>query len=336
MTKKDFYTLLGVGRAATPEEIKKAYRKLAMKYHPDQNPGDKSAENTFKEVSEAYETLSDPKKRSEYDQFGFANPAARGPQPPHTYYTGPNFEEFDFENFRGGRQYTTESAYDLFNDLFGDAFTGAGGGRGRTSRGPTPTRGADLRYNLSVTYEEAARGCEKQIRFVRRRANKDDTANLLVTVPAGVDNGQRLKLKGEGDSGSNGGTVGDLFVIVNLAEHSLFKKQGLDVLMDLPISFVDAILGTELDVPTLTGKATVKVPANTHPGQAFRLRGKGFADLAGKKHGDIILRVIVDVPIDLTKDQQDAIRKLAPVGDSAPLVREFKEKIRQLFEGRRT
>lgn len=333
MAKKDFYTILGVGRSATPEEIKKAYRKLAMKYHPDKNPGDKSAEDNFKEVSQAYETLSDPKQRAVYDQFGVDGPAQRRPQQQHTYYTGPNYEDFDFENFRGGRHYTTESAYDLFNDLFGDVFSGTAAAR--AGRGPVPTRGADLRYNLSVSFEEAARGCEKQIRFIRRRANKEDSANLLVSVPAGVDSGQRLKLKGEGDSGVQGGPAGDLFVIVTLAEHPLFKKQGLHVLMDLPISFVDAILGTEIEVPTLTGKATLKVPPNTHPGQAFRLRGKGFPELNGQKHGDMLLRVIVDVPADLTQEQQEAIRKLAATGDSTPLVREFKEKINQLLEGRR-
>lgn len=335
MAKKDFYSLLGVSRSATPEEIKKAYRKLAMQYHPDKNPGDKAAENKFKEVSEAYETLSDVKQKAVYDQFGSGGPTApRGPSQQHTYYTGPNFEDFDFENFRGNRHYTTESAYDLFNDLFGDVFSGGAGGR--VGRGPIPTRGADLRYTLSVSYEEAARGCEKQIRFVRRRANKEDSANLMVTVPAGVDNGQRLKLKGEGDSGTQNGPTGDLYVIVTLAEHPLFRKQGLDVLMDLPISFVDAIIGTEIEVPTLTGRATVKVPANTHPGQAFRLRGKGFPELNGEKTGDLLLRVIVDVPTALTKEQQEAIRKLAPVGEASPLVRDFKEKIRQLFAGRRT
>lgn len=332
MAHKDFYAVLGVQKSATADEIKKAYRKLAMQFHPDKNPGNKAAEDKFKEVSEAYETLSDPKQRSVYDQFGSVSQAGRG-QPQHSYYTGPNFEDFDFENFRGGRKYTTESAYDLFNDLFGDVFTGAAAGR--AGRGPAVSRGADLRYNLTITLEEAARGCEKQIRFIRSRGNKEDSANLLVTVPVGVDNGQRLKLKGEGDSGTHGGANGDLYVIVNIAEHVLFRRQDLDILMDLPISFFDAVLGTEIEVPTLTGRATVKVPANTHPGQVFRLRGKGFPQLNGKNFGDMLLRVIVDVPTDLSKEQIESLKKLAPIGESAPLVREFKEKIRKLFEGRK-
>jgi DnaJ-class molecular chaperone len=332
MANRDFYSILGVNRSASQDEIKKAYRKLAMQYHPDKNPGNKAAEDKFKEVSEAYETLSDPKSRATYDQFGGAARAGQT-QSAHTYYNGPNFEDFDFENFRG-KKYTTESAYDLFNDIFGDVFTGTAAGR--AARGPAASRGADLRYNLTVSLEEAASGCEKQIRFVRLRGNKDDSANLLVTVPAGVESGQRLKLKGEGDSGSLGGPNGDLFVIVTVAEHSLFRRQGLDVFMDLPISFVDAIIGTEIEVPTLTGRATVKVPANTHPGQVFRLRGKGFIELNGKKTGDMLLRVVVDVPVDLSKEQVEAIRNLAPANESAPLVKEFREKIRKLFDGRKT
>lgn len=330
MAKKDFYKLLEVSRNATPDEIKRAYRKLAMKYHPDKNPGDKNAEDKFKEVSEAYEVLSDPKTKKAYDQFGHAG--AQASTSHQGYYTGPNFEDFDFETFSGHRPYTTESAYDLFNDLFGDIF-----GQARPHRhGPVRARGADLRYNLSVSFEEAARGCQKQVRFIRMRNGKEDSAHLLVNVPSGVDSGQRLKLSGEGDSGSHGGEPGDLFVIVNLIEHPLFRRQGLDVLMDFPISFVDAITGTEVEVPTLTGRASVKVPANTHPGQVFRLRGKGFPELNGSKHGDMLLRVVVDIPTNLTVDQIEAVRKLASLGDSAPLVREFKEKVQKLFEGRKT
>lgn len=327
MPKVDFYNLLGVAKNASQEEIKKAYRRLAMQYHPDKNPGDKAAEEKFKEVSEAYSVLSDVKARQAYDQFGHMGAANQN----QGYYTGPNFEDFDFQNFRGGQQYTTESAYDLFNDIFGEVF-GAGA---KTRRGPVRARGADLRYNLTVTFEEAARGCEKQVRFLRERNGKEDSANLIVSVPAGVSNGQRLKLSGEGDSGQHGGSNGDLYVIVNLAEHPLFRRQGLDVLMDLPLSFVDAITGTEIEVPTLTGRASLKVPPNTHPGQVFRLRSKGFPEVGGSKSGDMLLRAVIDIPTNLTKDQIDAIRKLAPVGDTAPLVKEFKDKVKKLFEARK-
>jgi molecular chaperone DnaJ len=327
MSKRDFYSVLGVNRNATPDEIKKAYRKLAMQYHPDKNPDDNAAEDKFKEASEAYEVLSDSKSKQTYDQFGqVGQPSGASP----SYYTGPNFEDFDFENFRGQRTYTTESAYDLFNDLFGDIM-----GQQKSRRGPAKTRGADLRYNLTVSFEEAASGCEKNIRFIRTRGGKDDSANLLVSVPPGVNSGQRLKLKGEGDSGAHGGTAGDLYVIVNLSEHLLFRRQGSDVLMDLPISFVDAIAGTELEVPTLTGRASVRVPSNTHPGQVFRLRGKGFTNVSGRGSGDMLLRVVVDVPVDLTKEQIEAVKKLSLIADSAPLVQGFKEKVKRLFEGRK-
>jgi molecular chaperone DnaJ len=327
MSRADFYSLLGVNKNATPEEIKKAYRKLAMKYHPDKNPDDKLAENKFKEVSEAYEVLSDAKSRAAYDQFGHAG----SPTSNQGYYTGPNFEDFDFGGFQNQRNYTTESAYDLFNDLFGDIW-----GRGKSpGGGGLRIRGADLKYTLSVSYEEAARGCEKQIRFIRRRGNKDDNANLLVTVPAGVNHGQRLKLKNEGDAGTNGGESGDLYVVVHLSEHPIFKRQGQDILVDLPISFIDAITGAEVEVPTLTGKASFKVPANTHPGQVFRLRGKGFSALGGMKQGDMLLRVVIDIPNNLTKNQIDELRNLISSGDAAPLVRDFNEKVKKLFEGRK-
>jgi molecular chaperone DnaJ len=335
MAKNDFYAILGVSRSSSADEIKKAYRKLALQYHPDKNPGNRAAEDKFKEASEAYSVLSDPKSKAAYDQFGHAGAAPPPSGGTGGFYTGPNFEDFDFESFRGGqRPYTTESAYDLFNDLFGDIFSAQAGGA-KARRGPSRTRGSDLRYNLSVSFEEAVRGAEKTVRFIRNRNGKQDSANLLVTVPAGVSDGQRLKLKGEGDSGTMGGENGDLFVIVTLAQHPLFRRQGVDVLMDLPVSFVDAMTGTEIEVPTLTGRANVKVPPNTHPGQVFRLRGKGFPELNGNKTGDMLLRTIVDVPTDLSREDIEAVRKLAPLGDSAPLVKSFRETVRRLFDSRK-
>ncbi len=327
MPKKDFYATLGVPRNSTAEEIKKAYRKLAMQFHPDKNPGDKVAEDKFREVSEAYEVLQDPKQRQAYDNFGHVGT----PGGPQGYYTGPNYEDFDFDSFRGGRNYSTESAYDLFNDIFGDAFAQ----NPKARRGPLKSRGADLRYNLAVSFEEAARGCEKKVRFVRERSGREDTANLSVTVPAGVNTGQRLKLKGEGDSGRNGGESGDLYVIVNLLEHPLFRRQGLDVVVDLPLSFVDAIAGTEVEVPTLTGRASVRVPQNTHPGQVFRLRGKGFTELNSARVGDMLLRVVIDIPAHLTPEQIETLRKFTSGADSTPLVKDFQDKVKKIFEGRK-
>jgi molecular chaperone DnaJ len=326
MRRKDYYAILGLQKGASEAELKKAYRGLAMKYHPDKNPDNKAAEEKFKEASEAYQVLSDPKSRAAYDNYGHsnANPNYQG------YYTGPNFEDFDFSQYSGrGQNYSSESAYDLFNDLFGDVI-----GAKRRS-GPSKVRGADLRYNLAISFEEAGIGCEKQVRYIRNRGGKEDSARLNVTVPAGVANGQRLKLKGEGDSGLNGGDDGDLYVIVTLMDHPLFRRNGLDVMMDIPLSFVDAITGTELEVPTLTGRASLKIPINTHPGQVFRLRGKGFPEVQSSRVGDMLLRVVIDVPTNLSKEEVEQVRRLAPLGDSAPLVKQFKDQIAKLFEARK-
>lgn len=328
MAKRDYYETLGVARTATQDEIKKAYRKLAMKYHPDKNPNDKAAEDKFKEVSEAYEALRNEKTRSAYDQFGHAGAPTGGPGG-GGYYSQDPFSGFDFQNFRGGQSYTTESAFDLFNDIFGDAFAG------RSRRGPTRSRGADLKYVLQIELEEANSGIEKTIRFIRNRNGKDDSAHLSVKIPPGVNEGQRLKLRGEGDGGQHGGGPGDLYVVVNYSEHPLFRRNGLDCRMDLPISFVDAIVGTEVEVPTLTGRAKVTVPPNTHPGQIFRLRGKGFCELNGGKHGDMLLRVVVDTPKDIDKEKLEIIKSLAPLADTAPLVREFKQKVDKIIQGRK-
>ncbi|MEK6554417.1 MAG: DnaJ C-terminal domain-containing protein [Bdellovibrionota bacterium] len=332
MSKRDYYSVLGVAKTASADEIKKAYRKLAMKYHPDKNQGDKASEDKFKEVSEAYEALSDPKTRSAYDQFGHAGAGAgaaagfRGARGGGFQGSSP-FEGFDFSEFRHGQPYTTESAHDLFNDLFGDMFN--------QRRGPVRARGADLKYNLQIGFEEAARGAEKTIRFLRENNGKEESAHLSVSVPAGVKPGQRLKLRGEGDTGTHGGANGDLYVVVNISEHPLFKRVENDVTMDLPISFVDAILGTDVEVPTLAGSATVKIPPNTHNGQTFRLRGKGFPDLGGKSSGDMLLKVLIDVPKNLTESQKELIQQLSSVADSAPLVRDYKEKAKRILDSRK-
>jgi molecular chaperone DnaJ len=330
VAKKDLYAVLGVPRSAGEEEIKKAYRKLAMKYHPDKNPGDKVAEDKFKEASEAYDVLRDPKRRQMYDQFGHAGPnpfgGAGGPG------AGPNpFEGFnEFGGGFGGARMDQEGFQDVFSDFFGDIFSGGPKGR----RGPRPQKGADLRYSLQITLEEAASGCEKTITFVRHRGNKEDTAKLSITVPAGVKAGQRLKLRNEGDYPEGATGPGDLYVIVNFQEHPLFRRKDNDAMMDLPISFIDAIAGASVEIPTLVGKANLNIPPGTHPGQIFRLKGKGFPEVGGYGSGDMLVKIVVDIPQDLTEEERRLIQKLGSMGDRTPLVNEFKEKMRKLLRSR--
>lgn len=326
MAKKDFYSVLGVSRNASADELKKAFRKLAMKYHPDKNPNDKAAEERFKEVNEAYDVLSDDKKRKMYDQFGHAGFQQGG--------AGPNpFRGFEgFGGFQQGfdpRQ-GPEGFQDMFNDFFGEFFSGDPTGRKGFRQ---DARGADLRYTLTITLEEAATGTEKRIHFVRRRGGREDNAKLSITVPAGVKPGQRLKLRGEGDS-PPGGKPGDLYVIVNFHEHPLFKRRDNDVLLELPISFIDALLGTEVEVPTLTGKAMLNVPANTHPGQIFRLKGKGFPDVGGYSPGDMLVKIVVDIPNNISEEERQALEKLRKTSSQTPLVNEFRDKMKRLMQQR--
>ena len=344
MANKEFYGVLGVSRSATPDELKKAYRKLALKFHPDKNPGNKSAEEKFRDASEAYEVLSDEKKRKLYDQFGHAGLQGGGEGFGGGGFGGGFNPGGGFGQGRAGgdpRQGAgPEQFQDLFGDFFGDIFGGEAGGGGR--RGfREPPRGADLRYQLSITLEEAATGTEKRIHFVRQRAGREDTAKLSITVPAGVKPGQRLKLRGEGDqpaaSGRGGAPKpGDLYVIVGLQDHALFKRKENDVLLELPISFVDAMLGTQVEVPTLTGKASLTVPAGTHPGQIFRLKGKGFPDMGGYAPGDMLIKVIVDIPNQISAEERAALEKLRVTSSSSPLVVEFKDKLKRLFQLRST
>lgn len=366
--KKDYYELLGVSRNASEEELKKAYRKLALKFHPDRNPGDKHAEDRFKEVSEAYQVLTDPQKRTQYDQFGHAAFGDGGP-------------------FRGGFDFSS-GFEDIFGDIFGEFF-GSG-----TSRRRTRTRGDDLRYNLNISFEEAAFGVEKKFKVPRQAVcdtchgtgskpgtsprtcptcrgkgqvsfqqgffNISRTCNqcrgqgaiisdpcetcngagrlrkfhtLSVKIPPGVDNGSRLKLRGEGETGLAGGPAGDLYVVIQVEPHPLFVRDGLDIICEVPISFVQAALGAELEVPTLEGKVKMKIPSGTQSGRVFRLKGKGVKDIQGYHQGDQHVRVALETPTHLTARQKELLKEFAALGGEEvhPLSKGFLDKVKEIF-----
>jgi molecular chaperone DnaJ len=347
MAKKDYYETLGVARNASEADIKKAYRKLAMKHHPDRNAGDKKAEEAFKSVSEAYEILSDSQKRSAYDQFGHAGvdaSAAAGARGGH----GADFS-------------------DIFGDVFGDIFGGRSGGRAQSH----VQQGADLRYNMELSLEEAVHGVTKQIRIptyvectlchgsgaksgttpkecdtchgmgqVRMQqgffavqqtcphcrgvgkiiANPctkchgqgriQEHKTLSVHVPAGVDNGDRVRLSGEGEAGAFGGPSGDLYVQMHVKPHDIFTREGPHLYCEVPIAITVAALGGELDVPTLKGRVKLKLPAETQTGQTFKLRGKGVKTVRGEGPGDLLCKVMVETPVHLTEYQKTLLKDL--------------------------
>ena len=366
--KRDYYELLGVSRGASEEEIKKAYRKLALKYHPDRNPGDTQAEEKFKGISEAYQVLTDPEKRAQYDQFGHAAFGDGGP-------------------FRGGFDFSS-GFEDIFGDIFGEFFgTGPSRRRGRT-------RGEDFRYNLNISFEEAAFGTEKKIKIPRqgpcdtchgsgskpgssprtcptcrgkgqvsfqqgffnvsRTCNQCQGQGTIITdpcgscggigrvrkfhtisvkIPPGVDTGSRLKLRGEGEGGIAGGPPGDLYVVIQVEPHPLFIRDGLDIICEVPISFVQAALGSEIDVPTLEGKVKIKIPPATQSGKVLRLKGKGVRDVQGYHQGDQHVRVVVETPTHLTPRQKDLLKEFATLGGEEvhPLSKGFFDKVKQIF-----
>ncbi|MEZ0393194.1 MAG: DnaJ C-terminal domain-containing protein, partial [Pseudobdellovibrionaceae bacterium] len=227
---------------------------------------------------------------------------------------------------------SSDDFQDIFGDMFGDVFGGRTGGFRQTRR---QHRGADLRYTLNISFEDSALGTEKTISFIRQRNNREETARLAVKVPAGVKQGQRLKLSGEGDGAPQSGPSGDLYVIINVQDHPLFKREDDDVLLDVPVGFTDAILGGEIEVPTLTGRVALKIPAGTHTGQTFRLKGKGFPKSGGFGAGDMRIRVMVDTPSHLSSKQKELVQELAKSAAETPQVKEFKDKMAQILRGRK-
>lgn len=327
MSKKDFYNLLGVSRSASADEIKKAYRKMAMQYHPDKNPGDKKAEEKFKEITEAYETLSTPEKKEAYDRFGTTDFQGFPGGPGAGAGAGGFRGNFHNGGFRAGG---TEDFQDIFGDLFGDVFA-----QGRRSSGRRPSKGADLRYSLHISLEEAALGTEKVISFARQRGGKEDHTKLSVKVPAGIKDSQRLKLTAEGDTPPQGGTAGDLYVVIEVQPHPLFRRDGNDITLDLPLSYIDAILGTNAEIPTLTGQVSLRIPPGTHSGQLFRMKGKGIPKSSSAPAGDMIVRILVDTPQGLGSKQKQLIEELAKEPAETPLVKNFKETVQQVMRNRK-
>ena len=368
MAKRDYYEILGVDRDASEDQIKKAYRKLAMQHHPDRNPDNAKSEENFKEAKEAYEVLSDQEKRAAYDRFG------------HQAMEG-------MAGGAGGAGFG-----DAFGDIFSEIF---GGGRARSN----VYRGADLRYNLEISLEEAARGSESKIRIptletcepchgtgakpgtepttcptcqgqgqvriqqgffslqqtcprcagagkiVRDpcttcsgagRVKKQKT--LSVKIPAGVDEGDRIRLTGEGEAGVNGGPPGDLYVVVRLRPHSVFQREENDLHCEMPISFTIAALGGDIEIPTLDGSAKIKIPAETQSGKVFRLRSKGIKGVRTNTFGDLLCHVVVETPVNLTSRQRELLLELEAInqeesGRHNPKAKSGLEKVKEFFEG---
>ena len=378
MEKRDYYEVLGISKDASEQEIKKAYRKMAMKYHPDKNQGNKESEEQFKEVNEAYEVLSDPQKRRTYDQFG------------HAGFSGGGFGQGGFSGGQGFGGFE-----DMFGDIFGDMF----GGGSRGSRKNGPRKGADMRLRMELKFEEAAFGVEREISIQREEEcdtchgsgakpgtnsntcptckgsgevrqttrtpfgnmmnvaqcpnchgagtiieHKCDTCSgqgrvrkakkLNVKIPAGVDDGATIKMSSEGQLGLKGGPRGDLYIIINVIPHKLFERDGYNVYLEMPITFVQAALGDEVEVPTLDGKVKYKIPEGTQSGTVFRLRGKGIQHLRSSQRGDQLIRVNVEVPKKLSDKQKDLLKDFAK--ETGVEVNEqsknFFDKVRDIFK----
>ena len=355
--KRDYYEVLGVSRGASEDEIKKAYKKMARKYHPDLNPGDKTAEEKFKEVNEAYEVLSDADKKARYDQYGHAG-------------VDPNFGA---GGFVGG----FDGSFDFgdLGDIFG-SFFGGGFGGGRRTNPNAPQRGESIRMSIAISFEEAAFGCEKAVTVeryetcdtchgngcapgtspevcpdchgtgtvqVRRQTPmgvfatsspcpkcggkgriihqpcKDCRGSGMVrkkktiqaSIPAGIDNGQTISIRGQGNAGKNGGPAGDLLITITVRPHEMFRREGTSVLCEAPITFTQAVLGAELEIPTIDGKVKYTLPEGTQSGTTFRLKGKGIPSINGRGRGDQYVTVYIETPKNLNKEQKEALKKFA-------------------------
>ena len=291
----DYYQVLGLKKNATPEEIKKAYRKLAVKYHPDKNPGNKEAEEKFKEINEAYAVLSDPKKKDQYDQFGSAGFHERFSQEDI-------FRGFDVGDLFKDKGFGTD---DIFSRIFGGGFQQGGFGHGRVIR-----RGEDFTMELEVSFREAYAGCEKRIAFMREGKREE----LSVKVPAGVDSGARLRIHGKGGAGVGGGPPGDLYLSVKVGSDPHFNREGNDIIVERQIRFTDAALGTSIDVATMEGTKRIKVPPGIQPGTKIRLKGLGFPHMGSSGRGDLYVRIGVRVPEQLTAQQRALLEELAEKG----------------------
>lgn len=362
---KDYYEILGVSRDASDAELKKAFRQMALKHHPDRNPGNNASEDHFKKVNEAYSCLSDPEKRSNYDRFGTAEGIGSG---------GP---------FSGGAGFG-----DIFEDVFGDFFGGLGG-----QRRQRPTKGSDLRYDLDITLEEAVFGTEKNIKFqklencheckgtgsepgkdthvcsnckgsgqirfqqgffsVSKTCSKCHGTGKIIThicktcngqgqtqkqksinlkIPTGVDSDSRLKISGEGEPGIYGGPKGDLYVVLNVKEHPFFKRDGTEIFCEIPVSFTQVALGAEIEVPTLDGTATLKIPSGTQSEHLFYLKGKGAPRVGGHQRGNQIIKIFIEVPKKLSEKQKELLEEFESLhADESS--KSFKDKLKDLFTG---
>jgi DnaJ-class molecular chaperone len=307
---QDYYATLGVGRSASQEEIQKAYRKLAKKYHPDMNPDDKSAQKKFKDVQQAYDVLSDEKKRKLYDQFGadfeqVAAGAGRGHQ--WSGQVPPGFGGFDFGGGGGGADTLPPELQDLLRQFTGGGGFEFGGPTGRRRSRRTPGQpGGDIRHEVEVPFRTAVTGGEVSLRLMRPGRK---TETIAVKVPAGIDDGKTIRLRGQGEASPMGGEPGDLLITVRVAPHPHFRRDGLDLVVRVPVTLTEAMLGAKVDVPTPQGTISLKVPPGTSSGTRLRAKGQGVKT-AGGETGDLYAEILVTVPKQIDEDSAELVRRL--------------------------